>query len=300
MDVEITKMDGTKTKLSEIGVEVRDFIVSSIELRPIYSMIEGRSGHVNMGADYGDRTITVPFYFKAGDLHGVALSRDELFGLVTEADPFFVREMRRLKEHPGYICDDPSDDRVYKVNDYDNLFVGGKRYKVRLASSFDIEQVYRYGFGELVFETTDLPFAESIGTTADIDREGISAIQARWGFGMGLISDDESLRYTHSTTAFKIFNAGNVAVNPFEHELKIAIEGVSNGYELENLTTGDVFKVTENMSGNLVIDGAEITNNGLQAFRKTNRRYITLAPGWNYIRQNRAIKTTWDFRFYYK
>lgn len=300
MDVEITKMDGTKTKLSEIGVEVRDFIVSSIEMRPIYSMIEGRSGHVNMGADYGARTITVPLYFKAGDLHGVALSRDELFGLVTEAEPFYVREMRRLKEHPGFICDDPSDERVYKVNDYDNLFVGGKRYKVRLASSFDIEQVYRYGFGELVFETTDLPFAESIGTTADIDREGINAVQARWGYGMGLTSDDESLRYTHSTTAFKIYNAGNVAVNPFEHDLKIMIEGVSSGYELENLTTGDVFKITESMSGNLVIDGATVTNNGLQAFRKTNRRYITLAPGWNYIRQNRAIKTAWDFRFYYK
>src|SRR5690606_40195154 len=99
MDVEITKADGNKTKLSDIGVEVRDFIVSSIELRPIYSSIEGRSGHVNMGADYGARTITVPFYFKAGDLHGVVLSRDELFGLVTEAEPFLVREMRRVKEH---------------------------------------------------------------------------------------------------------------------------------------------------------------------------------------------------------
>src|SRR5690625_626495 len=219
-------------------------------------MIEGRSGHVNMGADYGARTITVPFYFKAGDLHGVALSRDELFDLVTDTEPFYLREMRRLKEHPGYICDDTSDDRIYRVNDYDNLFVGGKRYKGRLDSPFDVEQAYRYGFGELVFETTDLPFAESTGTTGDIDREGISDISELWGFGMGLMSGDESLRYTHSTTAFKIFNAGNAAVNPFEHELKIAIEGVSNGYELENLTTGDVFKVTENMSGNLVIDGA--------------------------------------------
>src|SRR5699024_12820770 len=26
-----------------------------------------------------------------------------------------------------------------------------------------------YGFGEMVFETTELPFAESIGTSADID-----------------------------------------------------------------------------------------------------------------------------------
>src|SRR5690625_931428 len=300
MDVEITKQDGTQAKLSEIGVEVRDFIVSSIELSPSYTTMEGRSGHVNMGADYGARTITVPFYFKAHDLHGVALKRDEIFGLVTDTEPFFVREMRRLKEHPGFICDDQTDTSEHREHDYDNYFVGGKRYKVRLASSFDIEQVYRYGFGELVFETTDLPFAESIGTTADIDREGISDISELWGFGMGLISDDESLRYTHSTSAFKIYNAGNVEVNPFEHELKIAIEGVSNGYELENLTTGDVFKVTESMSGNLVIDGATVTHNGLQAFRKTNRRYITLAPGWNYIRQNRAVKTSWDFRFYYK
>src|SRR5690625_1239032 len=133
-----------------------------------------------------------------------------------------------------------------------------------------------------------------------MDREGISAIQARWGVGMGLISDDESLRYTHSTTAFKIFNAGNVAVNPFEHELKISIEDISNGYELENLTTGDVFKVTENMKENNDKERATVKNNGLQAIRKTNRRYITLARGWNYIRQNRAIKTSWDFRFYYK
>src|SRR5699024_8777705 len=193
MDVEISKMDGTKTKLSEIGVEVRDFIVSSIELRPIYSAIEGRSGHVNMGADYGTRSITVPFYFKAADLQDVALARDELFGLVTDAEPFYLREMRRLKEHPGYICDDPSDTRKHKKYDYDNFFVGGKRYKVRLASSFDIEQVYRYGFGELVFETTDLPFAESIGTTLDIEGNGISADDGLWGFGMRLPSVDETL-----------------------------------------------------------------------------------------------------------
>src|SRR5690625_3423422 len=208
--------------------------------------------------------------------------------------------MRRLKHHPGHVYEDETDTREYKKHDYDNFFVGGKRYKVRLSGSFDIEQTREYGFGELVFETTDLPFSESIGTTADIEREGLSAVQARWGFGMGLQAVDETLKYEHSTTAFRIFNAGNVEVNPFEHDLKIAIEGVSNGYELENLTTGDVFKVTESMSGNLDIDGATVTNNGLQAFRKTNRRFITLAPGWNYIRQNRAVKTTWDFRFYYK
>src|SRR5690625_770305 len=300
MDVEITKMDGTKTMLSEIGVEVRDFIVSSTELRPIYSMIEGRSGHVNMGADYGARTITVPFYFKAGDLHGVALSRDDLFGLVTDAEPFYLREMRRLKEHPGYICDDPSDDRIYRVNDYDNLFVGGKRYKVRLASSFDIEQVYRYGFGELVFETTDLPFAESIGTTLDIEGNGISANDELWGFGMGLQSVAETLKYIHDTRTSRVYNAGNTAIHPFQQDLLIMLNCIFNeGYELKNRTTGDTFRVVKDMHGTIVLDGAEVVNNGLQALRNTNRQFISLAPGWNDFEQSSNNYLVFSFRFYY-
>src|SRR5690625_4196991 len=132
MDVEITKMDGEQSKLSDIGVEVRDFIVSAIDILPSYSAIEGRSGHVNKGAEYGARTITVPFYFKSHDLHGVALDRDELFALVTDTEPFYVREMRRLEMHPGMICEDETDTREFKAHDYDNFFVGGKRYKVRL------------------------------------------------------------------------------------------------------------------------------------------------------------------------
>ena len=310
MDVEISKMDGTKTKLFEIGVEVRDFIVSSIELRPIYSAIEGRSGHVNMGADYGSRTITVPFYFKAGDLHGVALSRDELFGLVTNTEPFYVREMRRIKEHPGYICDDPSDDRVYKVNDYDNLFVGGKRYKVRLASSFDIEQMYRYGFGELVFETTDLPFAESIGTTADIQRDGLSAESKLWGFGMGLESIDESLIYKHNAVEgehFRVFNAGNVHIHPFEQDLKMTIsnvEGSTEHFQITNHTNGSRARINVPLeeSDQVIYNGPKVTRNGLEFLRDTRKDFVELSPGWNefeiFYCDSAIIE--FDFPFYYK
>ena len=311
MDVEITKAGGTRTKLSEIGVEVRDFIVSSIEMRPIYSAIEGRSGHVNMGADYGTRSITVPFYFKAADLQDVALARDELFGLVTNAEPFFIREMRRIKEHPGIICDDPTDTRKHKKYDYDNFFVGGKRYKVRLASSFDIDQAFRYGFGELVFETTDLPFAESIGTTADIDRNGINADGGLWGFGMGLQSVDETLRYKHSVDAgqsFRIFNAGNVAVHPFQQDLKITISdvvGSDRAFQMNNLTNGSMFwtNVAVKKSDTIVIDGANVTRNGLSFLRDTGRRFIELSPGWNEFNVlsllSGSATVEFDFRFYY-
>ena len=299
MDIQINKKNGESFTLEQYGILVKDFVVSSIPLDPVYGNVEGSARKIDYGANYGTRTITVPFRIQAYDLMDFPLLRDVLFDLVVSKESFYIREMRRVKKL-AYAFVDPSEPARMDP-DTNNQLVGGKRYLVRLQNTFDIEQIETDGEGELVFETTELPFAESIGTTQDIQRDGVNADDGLWGFGMGLIANDESLIYTHTNkTNFKIYNAGNEKVHPFEQDLKITIEGVSNGYELENLTTGDVFKITESMSGNLVIDGATVTNNGLQAFRKTNRRFITLAPGWNYIRQNRAIKTTWDFRFYYK
>jgi len=178
MDVEITKQNGKIFKLSDYDIIVRDFIVGSIEILPTYSEIEGRHGHVNMGATYGTRVISVPFYFKANDLLDYPLLRDLLFELTVDTEPFYVRELRR---------------EVFQGDD--NKYVGGKRYLVRLVNSFDIEQTYKYGFGELSFETTDLPFAESVGTTQDIQENGINADDELWGFGMGLIEEMGDVEY---------------------------------------------------------------------------------------------------------
>src|SRR5699024_1073616 len=283
MDVEITKQNGDSTRLSDLGITVRDFVVSSVNVEGIYSEVEGRAGTVDYGADFGSRTITVPFYYKASDLHDVPLLRDELFGLVVSSEPFYVREMRRLTYQTG-----------------ENLFVGGKRYLVRISGNFDIEQEFKYGFGELVFETVGLPFAESIGTTQDIERNGLRYSDELWSYGMGLLYEDEAQKYTHQSMNFAIYNAGNVEVHPFEQLLDIKISGASKNYELKNVTTGDVFKYTGNATGGLRLNGANITLNGLQALRDTNKQYITLAKGWNTFRQNQSRKVEFDFRYYYK
>src|SRR5690625_1561051 len=209
MDVEITKANESSYRLGDHDVVVRDFAVSSIEMRPAYSGVDGRHGRLDMGATYGSRTIRIPFYIDAFDMPDVALLRDKLFGLVSDVESFYIREMRRPKYAPMHVCDDGESD------EYADKYVGGKRYNVRLTSSpFDIEQMFTYGFGELVFETTDLPFSESIGTTADIDSNGVNADDELWGFGMGLTSDfredDDPLKYTiHAKEGeyFRIFNA---------------------------------------------------------------------------------------------
>lgn len=283
MDVEITKLSGESFRLSERDITVRDFVVGSPTINPVYSQIEGRHGRVDMGATFGTRSISVPFYYKAEDIHGVALLRDELMGLAVSAEPFYIREMRRIIYGKG-----------------DNQYVSGKRYKVRLANPFEIDQQLEYGFGELRFETTDLPFAESIGTTADIDRDGITYDSELWSYGMGLLYSDEAQKYTHNTRSFRIYNAGNIPRHhPFEQELKITIRNASQGYQLSNKSTGDVFKFNDQPNGSIVIDGPVITDAGLIAFRKTNGHFITLAPGWNEFEQNQSATVSFDFRFYY-
>lgn len=299
MDVEIIKKDSNSFLLSNYDIYAKDFIVSSIELEPHYSEVENRSGLIDNGATYKSRTITVPFYIKAHDLHDYALLRDELFNLVVSRESFYIRELRRTKYQAYEFVDTNESPRNDKSTE--NKYVGGKRYKVRIANVIELEQSLTFGEGELEFETTELPYAESIGTTADIDKNGLRYSDELWSYGMGLSYESETHKYTHNTKTFRIYNAGNVEeIEPFEMDLKITVEGINGPYELKNESTGDVFKYTGSNSGKLLLDGPNVTLNGLQAFRDTNRRYISLAHGWNTFTQSQTKKVSFDFRYYYK
>ena len=310
MDVEITRKNGESFRLSEYDIQAQDFNVSSIELMPTYGSIEGRSGAVDYGADYGSRTISVPFYLRARDMHDYPILRDELFSLVTTKESFYIRELRRPTEFT--TCDDG----------YDDGYVGGKRYLVRLSNVIDLDQQRTYGFGEMVFETSELPFAESIGTSADIDKNGIPKDWIGMGFdgvsglsyrtlvyGEGSTTEQFilpffSVRNSNALGYFRIFNPG-IAVHPFEQEIKISVydaDGSDEYLELVNNTNGSSFRLNEGLENKkLVIDGPNITLNNLQALRKTNRKYVELSPGWNEFSLKGVIKATieFDFRFYY-
>src|SRR5699024_8352726 len=140
----------------------------------------------------------------------------------------------------------------------------------RLTDVVELDQQGLYGFGELVFETTELPYAESILTTSAIDRHGLNYGDG-WSYGMGLLYDDESHKYTHTGTSFRIYNAGNVSVQQCEQELKITISdvvGSTDHLELRNKTNGTTFRVTEKVTSSqkIVLDGPNITSNDLQYF----------------------------------
>lgn len=237
---------------------------------------------------------------QAYDLMDFPLLRDVLFDLVVTKESFYVREMRRAKKL-SYVFVDPTEPAKMDP-ETNNKFVGGKRYLVRLQNTFDIEQIEIDGEGELVFETTELPFAESVGTTKIIDERGTLSDDEIWGFGMGLIDDPDSRKYTHTGTSFRIYNAGNVPIHPFEQGLKITLTGIkADNFTLTNRTNGSQFKINEAVNNQTIrLDGPNITSNGLAFLRATNKQFITLEPGWNEFTASSNVTAQFEFRFYYK
>lgn len=300
MDAEITKSDGTSFLLSDYGFVVRDFNVESIGIESVYSDIEGGNGRVDMGASYTSRNISVPLMYKARDYHDFVLARDELFRLLSDVKSFYIRELRRVEHYYGHLLD--------KKDKPSDKYVGGKRYKVRVSDVYNVEQTYLYGFVELEFHTTELPFAESIGTSMDIHSRGINADDGMWGFGMGLEAVDETLIYKHNAVAgkaFRIFNPG-VAVHPFEQQLKMRITNVRGStemFQITNLTNGSRTRVRMPLNRNDVVlyDGHFVTRNNLNILRDTSRKFVELSPGWNrfmiYYCDSATVEL--DFPFYY-
>lgn len=177
-----------------------------------------------------------------------------------------------------------------------------KDFKVLEGATYGRISVRQYKGNE---EMTPSMIGSDINISLKRSGVGILFEDNLWGFGMGLIYDDDSLEYTHIGTSFRIFNPG-IDIHPFEQFLKIEISDVRGSdifLQLQNRTTGDFLRITEPVGPDQVIkiDGAVITSNNLNYLRKTNRKFISLKHGWNNFRLTGAVsaKVGFDFRFYY-
>lgn len=269
------------------GVTPLDIFISSIEKERVTGRTEGSNRTYNYGSTYTDRDISLKILLQPEDTKDYRLLRDEVYETFQSSDTIYVTE----------------------------TYQQGKKYKVSIDTRFIPERLADnqiFAEAEITCMSIELPFSESIGTTQDIQRDGINSDKGLWGFGMGLLSGDDSQKYTHtlprfSKMEFDIYNAGNVPfIHPFEQDLKIKISGVTGStelLELRNKTNGTTFRVNEKVTNSktILLDGPNITINSLQSFRKTNRKYIVLNKGWNEFEVTGATgaKVEFDFPFYY-
>lgn len=235
---------------------------------------------------YGGREIVVsvetkPRYVKCKFMLNTSsviyykMMRDDMFHLLSPEDFFYVIDM-------GFA---------------------GKRWGGYFQGGYDLERVR----GDVAIISTTLysplPYSESRATTLN----DFTYLEEVWSYGMGLVYDEGTQQYIHSTNSFQIYNAGQKTVDPRVFELVIKLK--SNGatatsLELKNNTTDDVWQYNGplNSGEEIVLDGIKMLKNAVNIVGDTNFRLITLKPGFNDFTLSGvtgAFEISFEFRYLY-
>ncbi|WP_073504379.1 phage tail domain-containing protein [Staphylococcus succinus] len=322
MDLKITKLDGTSYTLGQYDISVKDIVVSPIEVDEESNSIQGLHGKFDAGMTYKERTISVPFVFVSNTLASYPLYRDLISELVFDTEPFYVQEMRRPKAQqyefkdtvytdPAGTTDQYGNETLWDSPQTDNELSTGKRYLVRITECEEIEQSGKKGTGKITFTTTELPFAESVGTSIDLERDGLEYVdEAIWSYGMGLNSDPATRQYTFDISKCRtvdVYNFGNVPIDQFNQHLIIRLK--FNGTPASAMKFG--FNGTQceiNLKNTNIKEGHTITYesgnyyvNGLSILNHTNYGMPVMKTGKNTLTFNKAysIEAQVECRYYY-
>jgi phage-related protein len=265
----VERLDGTVYDMAEMGVIVRDFNISAPDTVHNRETIDGRDGFIDLGTTFGGREITADCVMKAVDIDDYGLLRNEVFRAFNSREAFYV------------IADNNP----------------GQRWLVKYDGSWAMEQTRIFGEFTLKF-VSESAYAESIGTTLD----PLTFDAELWQVGQGLTVD--ATDYTQTAATFSIYNAGDVTVDPREFPLVITFKGASTNLAIVNSTTVTEWDYTgtTTASDTVMLDGVRMLKNGVSVFANTNRKLVTLAPGWNDIQvfgATGAFTISFDFRFRY-
>jgi Phage tail protein len=264
----IERLNGTQYNSKDYGVIVEDFIIHSPDPRTPTEVFDGRPGYLDMGTEYEGRRLTAKLGLIADDAADYLRLRNEWFRILDSREFFYLIDERE----------------------------SWRRWLVK-AESFTPDKVLRHAAKFPVNFTSPSPYAESIGTT--IYPKGDVITQATTNYG------DPPVQYAfNSVSNFKVWNDGDVQINPRHHELRIAFKGASTNLKIKNTTTNEEWQYTgtTNNSDTIFLDGVRATKNLLSIFGSTNKKLVTLVPGFNdfvITGASGSFSISFDFRFLY-
>ena len=259
------------------GLMPLDIFVGSIAKERATETIEGRSGIVDYGTNYVDRSVELSMWINSSDTTDYRLLRNELYALFDTGNAFYIEETRV-----------PS--RVLKVA-VDESFIPD-RLTIRNASV------------DVTCRTLDSVFWESKYTTLELHDSGYSATAEKYGLVDNI--DDEKVQYRFTESDFTVYNAGNVTVEPESAFLEISVRNavITNHLKIKNLTTNEEIIISDGFgqARHYEIFGMTIRRAGTNIFRDTNRKFISLIPGNNVFEITGAsFDSVWmNFKYYYK
>lgn len=112
-------------------------------------------------------------------------------------------------------------------------------------------------------------------------------------------------QYHFTSNSFNVYNAGDVAVDPYgqKHDLKIVCKFSGKSMKITNTTNGSEWEYQKESNGSdsIILNGISTTLNGNPASANTDYGNIILDPGWNQISVTGANSQdiTFSFPFIY-
>ncbi len=224
--------------------------------------IPGRKGAVTLGRDLLPRPMTAEFKITSEDYDGSLVVRDEVYSLFSKGNTFYIGE----EKQPN------------------------KRWLVECTEEWTPERINTHTFTTVIPLLADSGCAESVKNTLDP-----TLFSAQ-------LSGTKLIKYKHNTTTFEIFNDGE-KIDPRYMPLVITFKGASSNLKIKNLSTNEEWSYTNTTtnSDEIKLDGVRSTKNGLSILRDTNKKLLSLAPGWNEFQltgTSGSFEISFDFRFH--
>lgn len=265
----IETLDGIKHDLSSYGIKPLKLEIESLSPVTVTEVIEGRDGHLDLGTTFEGRQLKAYFALIGKNSFDYYFARNAAFRLFNARSCFYLIDKREPY----------------------------KRWKVKTSSSFTPSKInFRTSTFELALFSPS-PYSESTSTT----------LNPSYTDGYLQLSTNEKVKYSFiNQSTFRIWNEGDIVIDPCMLPLKIKFEGASNNLTIINHTTGDRWQYNgSTVEGDIVtLDGIRCYKNSEDnsIFGKTNLKLITLEKGFNQfeiIGTTSPFNISFDFRFYY-
>lgn len=256
------------------GLHFARLTISSPQTQPNLKSNIGIDGQTQTGPIlYTSRTAKADFWMEVNDGTDLESKIHEFY------NKFFSRGLVRLRQSYDIgRC-------VYAIPkpfSYTDFGFYDKTFSVE----FDIPSAYMYS----VVRSTDFPI--NIEDSEDLITNNLNI-------------DTTDLKYTYPAGNFKIYNASDYDIQPYEqnHELNVIFSGGSGLPSITNTDTNNTFKMNSAISSgdSLILKGVHPFLNGSACEINTNHGHINLKRGWNNLSLSGYSGTvTFDFPFIYQ
>ncbi|HCV8659490.1 TPA: phage tail family protein, partial [Staphylococcus aureus] len=205
-----------------------------------------------------------------------------------------------------HILDIPKDKQAFELD-----YVDGRQLFVGLVSEVSFDTTQTSGEFSLSFETTELPYFESVGYSTDLESNNDPE---KWSVPDRLPTNEGDKRRQmtfYNTNSGEVYYNGDVPLTQFNQfnvvEIELAEDVKANDKEGFTFYTDkgniSVIKEVDLKAGDKIIFDGKHTYRGylnIDSFNKTLEQPV-LYPGWNRFKSNKVMKQiTFRHKLYFR